>query len=100
ATLSHCWGGQSPDRLDTDTEKHLFSGRDLQDFCQLYQDVIHFVHSLGLQYIWIDSLCIFQGEKGDWHSQASQMAKIYKYSHVNIAASSAENRNQHLFDIK
>ncbi|KAH8679632.1 heterokaryon incompatibility protein-domain-containing protein [Tricladium varicosporioides] len=98
ATLSHCWGGHNPDSLGHATEEELMRGRKTTKFCRLFQDVFELARYLGLRYLWIDSLCIFQGPDGDFNTQASQMWKIYHRSHINIAASSAASGEEALFD--
>ncbi|KAH6683922.1 heterokaryon incompatibility protein-domain-containing protein [Halenospora varia] len=98
ATLSHCWGGHNPDSLGHATEEELMRGRKIIKFCRLFQEVFELARYLGLRYLWIDSLCIFQGPDGDFNTQASQMWKIYHRSHINIAASSAASGKEALFD--
>jgi hypothetical protein len=41
---------------------------------------------LGLQYLWIDSLCIVQDDAVDWQVESSKMAVIYENSYITIAA--------------
>lgn len=50
--------------------------------------------ALGVDYIWIDSLCIVQNDDDDWRKEASLMSSVYGGSYVNIAASSATNAHQ------
>jgi hypothetical protein len=40
---------------------------------------------LGVQYLWIDSLCILQGDSDDWEDQAARMDVIYGNSLFTIA---------------
>jgi hypothetical protein len=43
---------------------------------------------LGLQYLWIDSICIVQGTS-DWETECPKMGSIYRGSTVTIAAEAA-----------
>lgn len=40
---------------------------------QTYRDVIWFCRKLGVNYIWIDSLCIKQDDSQVWHREAAKM---------------------------
>lgn len=50
---------------------------------------------LGLQYIWIDSLCIVQDDKSDWSIEAAKMGEIYRNAHITIAAASSPSNRFH-----
>ena len=56
-----------------------------------FKDAIKVTRSLGIQYMWIDSLCIIQDSRADWLHESSHMSKIYKYSYCSIAATAAED---------
>lgn len=51
---------------------------------------------LGIDYLWIDSLCIVQNSKDDWEIQASKMSEVYSNCFVTIAADCAGD-SQHGF---
>lgn len=92
ATLSHCWGNRTPessDCLHERTESQLYGGRGIKTFCILFQEAMSFTKSLGLRYLWIDCLCIFQGRSNEWYSESAQMLNVYGNSTVNLAASSS-----------
>lgn len=62
-----------------------------------YKDAIITTHKLGLQYIWIDSLCIIQDQLSDWEIEAKDMGRIYKNSEVTIAALKSKDGSGGLF---
>jgi hypothetical protein len=51
-----------------------------------FRDAIVITKELGIQYIWIDSLCIIQDSASDWAYEASRMASVYLGALVTIAA--------------
>ena len=51
-----------------------------------FQDAISMTKALGIQYLWIDSLCIIQHDRRDWERESVRMAAIYSNSYINIAA--------------
>jgi hypothetical protein len=59
-----------------------------------FQNAIEVARQLGINYLWIDSLCIIQDDIDDWAQESSQMWYIYANSSLTIAASAAENAAQ------
>lgn len=62
-----------------------------------FKDAIDFTCRLGVEFIWIDSLCIIQGSKADWEQEAVKMASYYSNAHLTIAASGAVDGSIGLF---
>ncbi|PMD43657.1 HET-domain-containing protein, partial [Hyaloscypha variabilis F] len=94
AALSHCWG--SLDDLIRLTKANLIEfQREIPPtaLCKTFRDAIEITKALGLDYLWIDSLCIIQDDGEDWKIEASLMCEVYSCCAVSIAASSAENGN-------
>ena len=56
-----------------------------------FRDAVVIARSLGLSYLWVDSLCIIQNWREDWEEQSSKMAEIFGNAYITIAATSAEN---------
>ncbi|KAM4057166.1 heterokaryon incompatibility protein [Hirsutella rhossiliensis] len=60
-----------------------------------FADAILATRSIGLKYLWIDTLCIIQGSdddaKDDWRTEAMHMGDIYENSLCTIAATHAAN---------
>lgn len=99
-TLSHKWGGTvKPVRLTRGTEKAYREGVHLRDLSQTYQDAIQFALGLDdrIHYIWIDSLCIVQGDEDDWLKESDRMQDVYRNSFLNISATAAEHSGEGLF---
>jgi hypothetical protein len=90
-TLSHCWGGSKPLGLTKDTEKLLREGFPINTLPKTFQHAIDVCRKIGIPYLWIDSLCIFQDDLSDWETQAASMREVYVLSLCNIAAKSAAN---------
>ncbi|CAI6332215.1 unnamed protein product [Periconia digitata] len=56
---------------------------------QNFQDAVTVTRMLGIQYLWIDSLCIIQDSKEDWEREGAKMGDIYHNAYVTIAATCA-----------
>jgi hypothetical protein len=61
----------------------------LDSLSQTFQDAIRVVRWLGIEYIWIDSLCIVQDDENDWLQESERMGSVYANAYVTIAATSA-----------
>lgn len=97
ATLSHCWGKLDFLKLTTENLDSFKTSIPYNFLTKTFQDAINVCRELGLQYLWIDSLCIIQNSPQDWKIEAGRMASVYGGSHVNIAAAHAEDGSEGLF---
>lgn len=61
----------------------------------MFQDVIRFSRLLGIQYIWVDSLCIIQdGDFGkDWRDKAIVMGQYYQCRLVTIVVTTSPDNS-------
>ncbi|KAJ4157681.1 hypothetical protein NW754_009329 [Fusarium falciforme] len=96
-SLSHCWGGAEILKLTTGNINVLKHDIPFLELPETFQDAIQVVRSLGIRYIWIDSLCIIQNSDQDWQKEASTMLEVYKYALFNIAATASTNTFGGLF---
>ncbi|KAI9643378.1 hypothetical protein NHQ30_007997 [Ciborinia camelliae] len=89
ATLSHCWGKSEVLRLQKNNLQAFLREIPYDGLCKTFRDAIDIARVLGFSWIWIDSLCIIQGDIDDWSKEASRMATVYGHSSLNIAATAA-----------
>lgn len=89
-TLSYCWGNaeqaKSQLQLSIDSESQLRQGFRLEDMSPVQQDAVATARALRVPYLWIDALCIRQGDRDDWARESSQMHRIYSGSYATICA--------------
>jgi hypothetical protein len=101
-TLSHCWGPRTKENefLTTqgETEKeYMTTGVKISALSTNFQQAIGVAKFIGVRYIWIDSLCIIQGEHSDFPIEGSLMHKVYRNSYCNIAAADSEDSRGGIF---
>ncbi|KAI3557749.1 heterokaryon incompatibility protein [Colletotrichum abscissum] len=102
-TLSHCWGTGSFIRLtETNVDEYTTNGipwAELEASNANFADAVRVVRTLGMRYIWIDSLCIIQGQQHgeDWNHEAPLMHKVYRNSWCNLAAADSKHHTRGLF---
>ncbi|KDN60338.1 putative heterokaryon incompatibility protein [Colletotrichum sublineola] len=86
--LSYTWGPRNNGVTTPDNLQANFNNITYDHLPQTYKDAITVATALGVPFLWIDGLCIIQGDKGsaDWKEQSSQMAEIYGNALLVIAA--------------
>lgn len=85
--LSYCWGNYRPICMTTaETLEQNMKSIPWDTLPRTFQDAVKFSLSLGIEYLWIDSICIIQGDQEDWRREAGKMYAIYKNSYVTFAA--------------
>ncbi|CAG2009322.1 unnamed protein product [Fusarium graminearum] len=88
AALSYCWGSGDAALKQLKTtkdvlQKHL-SEVPMDKVPQTVVDSIRVCRALGLQYFWVDALCILQGDREDWSKESFQMSNIYENSYLTL----------------
>ncbi|CVK95028.1 related to tol protein [Fusarium mangiferae] len=98
ATLSYCWGREPFTKLlKSNIEKMTTTGMSIKDLPATFRDAITVANRLGMEYIWIDALCIIQLDAEDWGLHSVTMAKVYSYSAITLAAAASSDAHGGLF---
>ena len=101
AALTYCWG-QSNLFVATSANIELLHGGFTMDVLpRTVRDAVKLTRQLGLRYLWIDALCIIQGDdamaRADWALQVGRMESVYRNALVTISAAGASNSNCGLY---
>ncbi|KAJ8127557.1 hypothetical protein O1611_g6078 [Lasiodiplodia mahajangana] len=100
--LSYCWGPDGKKNLKTvreNLENHLRGIRFL-DLPKTFQEASIITHELGIEYLWIDSLCIVQGDRDDWSRESKVMGSIYENAFLMISATGSSDPAQGCFVVE
>src|SRR3569833_241670 len=92
AALSYCWGAKQTGYVTTtETISEITQAVSLALLSQTIQDAVTVVRKLGIQYLWVDALCIVQGQNqnADWTDEIQRMGYIYSNAYLTIGATSA-----------
>ena len=105
-SLSHRWDTKTETSKTTPANYMRRMGRRLQEtdharacnsgiewMPRLFAEVCILAHSLGIKYVWIDSICIRQGDEEEWNREAPQMARYYQNAWVTVVAANNEMAN-------
>jgi hypothetical protein len=94
AALSYCWGGNQSVMADGRNIKEFFTQLPVSKLQPTLKDAISTTRELGLQFLWIDSLCIIQDSKDDKIRELSRMHEVYANAYVTIVAANAKDCNE------
>ncbi|KAK4168150.1 heterokaryon incompatibility protein 6 [Cladorrhinum sp. PSN259] len=94
AALSYCWGGPQEFQTETASLTHREAGFSVADLPQTIQDAVKLTQRIGLQYLWVDSLCIIQDDAADKLREVTRMADIYKNACITISAARADKATE------
>ncbi|KFY22402.1 hypothetical protein V491_02812 [Pseudogymnoascus sp. VKM F-3775] len=94
--VSHRWGLTPAERRKYSTTRENYHSHttEIKQLAPTFKDVIEVARALGVQYLWIDSLCIIQYDPNDWKKQKNLMKGIYTSAYCTIATTSAQNMNE------
>jgi hypothetical protein len=91
AALSYRWGPDDQFKTLKDNLSARYRTLDTKSWPKSLQHSLIVARGLGLQYIWIDAICIIQDDTDEWAEEASNMARIYSTAHVVLSATSAND---------
>lgn len=88
AALSYCWGDQD---FIKSTPENITDHYNAIAFSKLppgFQDTIELCWRIGIFHLWIDSLCIIQGDQSDWDRESARMKDVYANASLTIIVAS------------
>ena len=100
--LSRCWGpnydaagkpNMIPRTTKVNLDRHQSRGLSGPSLTRTFRDALDVTRKLGIEYIWINSLCIVQGDQEDKIQELPRMGSAY----LVIAATLAENGDHGLY---
>ncbi|KAF4545357.1 Heterokaryon incompatibility protein [Lasiodiplodia theobromae] len=109
AALSYCWGTAGfikttegcycPEHAHQDTCEDLknipwsnyLHAIHWSNLPQGFQDAIELCWEAEIRYLWIDSLCIVQGNQQDWNRESARMKDIYMGAFLTIVLASTKS---------
>lgn len=89
--LSHCWGSFQPLTTTRATLDRRTESIEWSLLPKTFQDAISITRSMGIDYLWIDSLCIVQDDEDDWAQEAARMGEIFEGAYITLSATSAHD---------
>jgi hypothetical protein len=84
--LSHCWGVELTLTTTVATRCQRYKKIPTSTLPATFRDAVVITKYLGVQYLWIDSLCIVQDSIEDWRTESAKMQDYYKNAYLTISA--------------
>lgn len=98
--LSYCWGNDQPVKSTTSTIHQFSEAIPFSELPKSLRDAVITAWRLSMRLLWIDSLCIMQGNPHDTAVQIALMPQIYQNAHVTISvARSSSSKHGFLHDL-
>lgn len=99
SALSHCWGSAPTTHLTSSKAnlKDRMESIPISTLSQTFSDAVVLTRRLGIEYIWIDSLCIIQDDTEDWARESARMCEVYRNAALTISADGASDGSKGLF---
>jgi hypothetical protein len=91
AALSYRWGPDEQYKTLKENLSARYKTLDTKVWPKSLKNSLIITRGLGLEYIWIDAICIVRDDTDDWAEEASNMARIYSTAHVALSATSAKD---------
>jgi hypothetical protein len=99
AALSYTWGDLPFFKCTRETVEKLHQEGSLNSFPipATIADAIKLTRSLGIRYLWVDSLCIVQDDPAVKQQLINMMDTVFSHSYVTITAMDSPHANAGLF---
>lgn len=95
AALTYCWGSRQEalhqSRTTAETVEAHYQSIPAGFLSAVVKDAIRVTQALSLRYLWVDALCITQGDHAEWVRESGQMDLVYFNAYVTICAASSSS---------
>ncbi|KAE8150466.1 heterokaryon incompatibility protein-domain-containing protein [Aspergillus avenaceus] len=95
--LSYCWGTGEPFTTTSHNLSAHTQGIPWKKIPNTIKDAMRVTLDLGVEFIWIDALCIVQDDASDWADQACKMGDIYENALLTVSATASDGIRTGLF---
>ncbi|KAH7058803.1 heterokaryon incompatibility protein-domain-containing protein, partial [Macrophomina phaseolina] len=100
ACLSFCWGRGPLPKLLLDNLDVYMQRIDYSSLPKTFQEAVVLTKRLGIDYLWINSLCIVQDSSGEREFELTEMPRVFQNAHLTIAASFGDDTSTGLYKIR
>lgn len=90
--LSYRWGPLPHFSTTRQNLSRHTAGMELATLPRTFRHAIKMTRALGQRYLWIDSICIIQGEDGNFSDECKRMEDVYSGAYCVLAASCATDQ--------
>lgn len=84
AALSYMWGGPQQFMTTKDSLEARITNIDFEDLPRTLRDTVLVCRAIGIQWLWVDVLCIVQDDPQDKLQQVKTMGEVYRSATLTI----------------
>lgn len=95
--LSYCWGSNQGLVTTLENLEQMKQSIPFERLAKTCQDAVTITRRLNFKYLWIDSICIIQDDRGDWERESAAMGHIYVNAYLCIAATASRDSGSGIF---
>lgn len=99
--LSYCWGTTPCVKTTSLSLSDHLENISFVSLPGTIQDAICITRTLDIRFLWVDALCIIQGQdeaaRKDWEAESSKMGTVYSNAFVTLSAAGAPNCQAGMF---
>lgn len=96
--LSYCWGSAEDAETQCKTTMENISARlrniTFVELSPVIRDAVRVTRALSIKYLWVDSLCVIQGNDMDWENESALMGLVYANAHITIVTLNSSSCKQ------
>ena len=98
--LSYCWGAgaKTSVMLTRGNIAQLTHGIPRDKLSSAHKDAFQVARDLGVRYVWIDALCIVQGDAEDWEYESQRMGQVYGNAFLTVIAGRTSDSSQNFIE--
>jgi hypothetical protein len=94
AALSYIWGGPQQFLTLRDNVDAKMARIEIEDLPGTLRDAVLVCRAIGMQWLWVDALCIIQDDPQDKLEQLKDMGKVYQSASLTIIAATSVGSNE------
>ncbi|KAF6793817.1 HET domain-containing protein, partial [Colletotrichum sojae] len=84
--------------LSPETSEELYQGFSTSKLPLTFRDAIEVTYSIGVQYLWMDSLCVVQGSEEDKVRESASMDRIFGNAFLALIAANSSDCKDGFFE--
>ncbi|KAH7124437.1 heterokaryon incompatibility protein-domain-containing protein [Dactylonectria macrodidyma] len=103
AIASYAWGSGVIHAIKTTTsnlQQRMVEGIQLSEMPKTIQDLVQVTRLLGLEYLWVDCLCVVQDDDDEITQEMGRMANYYQRTEILLSAATAEHSDEGFLKVR
>lgn len=92
--LSYCWGGDQPSKTTKANLRNRLISLSFAELPKTITDAVVVTARLGIQFLWVDALCLVQDDVEDVAREIATMPEVYSHGVCMLSSSRASSSEE------